>query len=430
MKNIISNKENIIKTWRFSLLDMACGDMIIKAIWIYNKKLDAGLMSEKLSVLLEKYPFLAGRLKSADGISCNNEGCPFDVVERPDLIIKGALKSLHIYDDFSQELDIKDFKTGKSAPITFRVTNLRDGAVLGVQMAHICMDGQSLYNFLYEWALLCHVKNIEIQQKTQSEFPKLEFKSKSQVSSILEKKNWTKLGFKNLIKMAFYGMSPNSKASCTPLLINGDKIRQLKAIAGRKTGIRIGTNAILSAVVLKTNMILNGFNGRKEYSVVTVADIRGRYKNLCADFIGNAVSNIVTNSLKESYDIFELAKLIQMNVTEYLENHDGKLDENVDLNMNAIKWRLPYVGFDISGMNSKTPTTLYVNDQRNMPVYDLDFGTGRPVIAIPNDLPDMVKIWPVNDGKGSVMLFFRGYLAKNIVESGGVDEIFKELIGA
>ena len=428
MKNIISNKESIIKTWKFSLLDMACGDMIIKAIWIYNKKLDTELMSEKLSVLLEKYPFLAGRLKSADGISCSNEGCLFDVVERPDLIIKVALKSLHIYDDFSQELNIKDFKTGKSAPITFRVTNLRDGAVLGVQMAHICMDGQSLYNFLYEWALLCHVKDVEIQQKAQSEFPKLEFKSKSQVSAILEKKNWTRLGFKNLIKMAFYGMSPNSKASCTPLLINGDKIRQLKAIAGRKTGIRIGTNAILSAIVLKTNMILNGFNGRKEYSVVTVTDIRGRYKNLCADFIGNAVNNIVTNSLKESYDIFELAKLIQMNVTEYLENHDGKLDENVDLNMNAIKWRLPYVGFDISGMNSKTPTTLYVNDQRKMPVYDLDFGSGRPVIAIPNDLPDMVKIWPVNDGKGSVMLFFRGYLAKNIVESGGVDEVFKELI--
>lgn len=297
-------------------------------------------------------------------------------------------------------------------------------------MAHMCMDGRSLYNFLYEWSLLCRVKHVEIQQETQLELPKPDFMSKSQVAAILEKRKWTKLGLGSLLKMAFYGMSPNSKASCTPLLINGDKIRQLKAIACRETGIRIGTNAILSAAVLKTNMILNGFNGRKEYSVVTVADIRGRYKNLCAGFVGNAVYNIVTDSLKECYDIFELAKLIQMNVTEYLENHDGELDESVDLNMNAIKWRLPYVGFDLSGMNSKTPTTLYVNDLREMPVYDLDFGSGRPAIAIPNDLPDMVKIWPVNDGKGSVMLFFRGYLAKNIVESGGVEEIFQQLIGA
>lgn len=430
MKNIVSNKESVIKTWKFSLLDMACGDMIIKAVWIYNKKLDAELMAEKLSVMLGKYPFLAGRLSSAEGISCSNEGLPFEVVERNNMIVKMVLKSERIYDDFSNELKIKDFKAGRCAPVTVRVTNMRDGAVLGVQMAHMCMDGRSLYNFLYEWSLLCRVKHVEIQQETQLELPKPDFMSKSQVAAILEKRKWTKLGLGSLLKMAFYGMSPNSKASCTPLLINGDKIGQLKAIACRETGIKIGTNAILSAAVLKTNMILNGFNGRKEYSVVTVADIRGRYKNLCAGFVGNAVYNIVTDSLKECYDIFELAKLIQMNVTEYLENHDGKLDESVDLNMNAIKWRLPYVGFDLSGMNSKTPTTLYVNDLREMPVYDLDFGSGRPVIAIPNDLPDMVKIWPVNDGKGSVMLFFRGYLAKNIVESGGVEEIFQQLIGA
>lgn len=100
MKNIISNKETIIKTWKFSLLDMACGDMIIKAVWIFNTKLDTELMGEKLSVLLGKYPFLAGRLKSADGISCSNEGLPFDVVERQDIGIKNVLKSQHIHDDF------------------------------------------------------------------------------------------------------------------------------------------------------------------------------------------------------------------------------------------------------------------------------------------------------------------------------------------
>ncbi|MCQ2306704.1 MAG: hypothetical protein MJ000_03950 [Bacteroidales bacterium] len=430
MKNIISNKENIIKTWRFSLLDMACGDMIIKAIWIYNKKLDTELMSEKLSVLLEKYPFLAGRLKSADGISCSNEGCPFDVVERPDLIIKVALKSLHIYDDFSQELIVKDFKTGKSAPITFRVTNLRDGAVLGVQVAHICVDGHTLYRMLHEWALLCQGKDVDIQQKTQLEFPEIEFMSKSQTAAILERKNWTKLGFKDIFKMMFYGMSQNSKASCTPLLINGDKIRQLKAFAFRKTGVRIGTNALLSAIVLKTNMILNEFNGEKDYSLVTVTDLRGRYRNIAVDFIGNASNNIVTNSLKEGYDIFEIAKLIQVNVNDHIENKDGMMDERIDLSLNALKYKLPYVGFDLPGMNAKTPTTLYVNDQRKMPVYDLNFGSGKPVIAIPNDLPDMVKIWPVNDGKESVLLFFRGYIAKNIIDNGGVDEIFKELIGA
>lgn len=428
MKTIVSNKENIIKTWKFSLLDMACGDMIIKAVWIYNKKLNTELMEEKLAVLLEKYPFLTGRLTSAEGISCNNEGLPFEVVERPDLIIKGALKSQHIYDDFSLELNIRDFKTGKSAPITFRVTNLRDGAVFGIQVAHICMDGHTLYRMLHEWALLCQGYNIDFQQRTQTEFPVQEYKSKTQVTAILEKKNWTRLGFKDIFKMMFYGLSQNSKASCTPLLINGDKIKQLKAFALKKTGVRIGTNALLSAIVLKANMMLNELNGEKEYSVVTVTDLRGRYKNVAGDFIGNASNNIVTTSLKESYDIFELAKLIQLNVNDYVENKNGMMDEHIDNVMNALKYRLPYVCFDLPGMNAKVPTTLYVNDQRKLPAYELDFGSGKPVIAIPNDLPDMVKIWPVNDGKESVLLFFRGYLAKNITENGGVEEIFKELI--
>lgn len=429
MKNIISNKESIIKTWKFSLLDMACGDMIIKAIWIFNTKLDTELMGEKLSVLLEKYPFLAGRLKSAEGISCSNDGLPFDVVERQDVVIKDVLKSQHVYDDFSLRLDIKDFKTGKCAPVTISVTNLRDGAVLAVQMAHICMDGHSFYRMMNEWGRLCCGEDVDIQQDTQFEFPKPEFMSKSQVAAILEKSNWTKLGFRDLVKMLIYGASKDSKVSCTPLLVDGDKVRSLKAVACQKTGCKISTNSILSAVIVKIVMNLNGLNGKRDYSLLTVADIRGRYKNVADSFIGNASNNIVTRSLKDDCDVFELARQIQENVSRYIENKDGVMDEYVGLCMNSLKHKLPYVAFDLPEMNSKKPTTVYINDQHKLQVYDLNFGNGKPVIAFPNDLPDMVKIWPANDGKGSVLLFFKGYLAKNIIGNCGVDEMLKEIMG-
>lgn len=429
MKNIVSNKESVIKTWKFSLLDMACGDMIIKAVWIYNKKLDAELMSEKLSVLLEKYPFLAGRLKSADGISCSNEGCPFEVVERQDIGIKNVLKSQHIHDDFSLKLNIRDFKAGKCAPMTVCVTSLSDGAVLSVQMAHICMDGRSLYRMMNEWGGLCRGENVDIQQNVQSEFPKVDFMTKPQAAAILEKKKWTKLGFKDLVKMLIYSASKDSKVSCTPLLIDGDKIKRMKAVASQKTGSEISANAILSAVIVKMVMNLNGLNGKRDYSLLTVADIRGRYKNINADYIGNASNNIVTRSLKDDCDVFELAKQIQDNISRHTENKDGAMDEYVDLCMNSLKHKLPYVAFDLPKMNSKKPTTVYVNDQHKLQVYDLDFGNGKPVIAFPNDLPDMVKIWPANDGKGSVLLFFKGYLAKNIIRNGGVDEMLKEIMG-
>lgn len=429
MKNIVLNKESKIKTWKLSTLDTVCNFMVIKAVWIYKTKLNTDIMAEKLSVLLEKYPFLAGRYKAPDEIECNNEGLPFEVVECQDVVIKGALKSQHIYDDFSSELDIKKFKVGKFAPITVRVSNLRDGAVLGVQIAHICMDGHSLYKMMNEWSLLCQGEYVDIQCDKQVEFPSVEFVPKMQAVAVMERKKWTKLGFKEILKMMFYGLSQNSKASCTPLLVDGGRINQLKAFALKKTGIRIGTNALLSAVIVKMCMKLNDFNGRKDYSLLTVADLRGRYANLPEDFVGNASNNIVTTSLKESCDIFEMAKIIQQNIDDYSSNKDGIMNEYVDLCINSIKNKTPYVAFDLPGMNSKYPTTLNINDQRKLPVYDLDFGTGKPVISIPNDLPDMVKFWPVNDGKGSVLIFFRGYLARNIINNGGVDEIFKELVG-
>ncbi|MCQ2322650.1 MAG: hypothetical protein MJZ47_03410 [Bacteroidales bacterium] len=429
MKNIISNIETIIKTWKFSLLDMACGDMIIKAVWIFNTKLDTELMGEKLSVLLGKYPFLAGRLKSADGISCSNEGCQFDVVERQDIGIKNVLKSQHIHDDFSLKLNIRDFKAGKCAPMTVCVTSLSEGAVLSVQMAHICMDGRSFYKMMNEWGRLCRGENVDIQQNVQFEFPNVDFMTKPQTAAILEKKKWTKLGFKDLVKMLIYGASKDSKVSCTPLLIDGDKIKMLKAVASQKTGCEISTNSVMSAVIVKMVMNLNGLNGKRDYSLLTVADIRGRYKNINADYIGNASNNIVTHSLKDDCDVFELARRIQENVGRYAENKDGAMDEYVDLCMNSLKHKLPYVAFDLPKMNSKKPTTVYVNDQHKLQVYDLDFGNGKPVIAFPNDLPDMVKIWPANDGKGSVLLFFKGYLAKNIIRNGGVDEMLKEIMG-
>lgn len=430
MKNIVSNKDNIIKAWKFSLLDMACGDMIIKALWIFNTKLDAEKMAGTLSLLLEKYPFLAGRLKSTEGISCSNKGFPFEVVERQDIEIKNVLKSKHIYDDFSLKLNINDFKKGKCAPIAICVTNLNDGTVLSAQIAHICMDGHSFYKMMNEWGRLCRSENVDIQQNTQFEFPKSEFKSKAQVISLLEKKSWTKLGFKDIFKMMIYGASKSSKATCTPILINGEKIEQFRSAAFKKTGVKIGTNAILSAVILKINMCLNAFNAEKDYSLVTVTDLRGRCKNISDCYIGNASSNIVTNSLKDSCDVYELALHIQKNLNKYIENHNGIFDEHVDLSNDALKYRLPYVSFDISGMNAKKPTVIYVNDQRKLPVYELDFGLGKPVISIPNDLPDMVKIWPVNDGKQSVLLFFRGHLAENIVKNGCVDEILREITEA
>lgn len=50
------------------------------------------------------------------------------------------------------------------------------------------------------------------------------------------------------------------------------------------------------------------------------------------------------------------------------------------------------------------------------PIYDVDFGDGKPLLILPDDLADQIEFEPLPD-KSGVEIIFRGYLAKNIEKS-------------
>ena len=47
--------------WRFSVLDRACLNMVIKGMWLFHGRLDAAAMKESFARLLGYYPHLCGR---------------------------------------------------------------------------------------------------------------------------------------------------------------------------------------------------------------------------------------------------------------------------------------------------------------------------------------------------------------------------------
>ncbi len=424
---IKAKNESAIKTWKFSTLDMSVGDMVIKSVWVFSTRLDTGKMAEGLSVLLERYPFLAGRLKSAQGIDCNNEGVDFDAVERHDMDVNAVLHSKDIYNEYALRLDMKGFKAGRCAPATFCVTNVGDGSVLAVQMAHICMDGSAFYKMIDEWGVICRESVTHFAQSAQHLLPELPFKSKTAVIAEAEKKGWKKLGFKQLFKMITYSMSRNSRLFSAPVIVDGESIEKAKKHISESSGMKIGTHAILSAVMVKMCMKLNNSHN-EDYSLISVADIRGRYNAIPEGYIGNAVSNIVTPALNTENSVSSLAKQIQTNNDRYLSNEDGVLDDYVNLNIYGVKHHIPYLGFDVESMNDKNPKAIYINNQLRFKVYELDFGSGRPYVVIPNDLPDMVKLWPVNDKKGSVMILLRGYVAKKALKYGDISPMVNSFL--
>lgn len=62
--------------WRFSVLDRACLNMVIKGMWLFHGRLDAAAMKESFARLLGYYPHLCGRVMRGEAVACDNSGVP------------------------------------------------------------------------------------------------------------------------------------------------------------------------------------------------------------------------------------------------------------------------------------------------------------------------------------------------------------------
>jgi NRPS condensation-like uncharacterized protein len=157
--------------WKFSTLDRACLSMVIRGTWIFDKQLDADKMKAGLRKLLNYYPHLSGRMKDKTGIHLTNEGVPFTVAEEPDLSVADVHKMDDLIKHFSTEIKISEIKRGNEAPMSVKVTKLRNGYVLGIQCFHACMDGNSFYTMAYNWGKICKKQDFEKPVLDQSLFP-------------------------------------------------------------------------------------------------------------------------------------------------------------------------------------------------------------------------------------------------------------------
>jgi hypothetical protein len=80
----------------------------------------------------------------------------------------------------------------------------------------------------------------------------------------------------------------------------------------------------------------------------------------------------------------------------------------MQLNLNAMKHKLPLAPFDILGMHAKKPTVVYLDNFSTLHIYDINFGSGLPVKVIPHNLHDQVVIWPAPPARGGVEVYFSG----------------------
>lgn len=397
--------------WEFTSLDKSCINMVIKGTWLYSVKLDADLLQNSLSELLDYYPHLTGRIKDQSYIEINNEGVFFSVIEKTNVNLEDIRCDKNAINRYSTGINLKETIKGNAPLFVVTLTHLKDGCVLSVQCVHACMDGSSFYTMMRNWGMITRKKFIIPPVLDQSLYPKTDDSLTKEV--VVEKVKilrWKSMSFSLLIDHLFQSITGISRKKTEAIHISEEVIAKLKQIIGKESGKTYGTHAVLSAMITKICLSLYNLKNDEKCSVLSVVDIRGRIKNMPHEFVGNAVSNIPSNDFTANTSLADIAEAVDMPLKAMLLNQE-KLEEYIFLNLYAMRYQLPFVPFDVKGMNAKRPTTIYLNNFSRFPMYDVDFGKGKPISIIPHDLPDAVKVFPTPDDKG-VNIFFMGYLAK------------------
>lgn len=132
---------------------------------------------------------------------------------------------------------------------------------------------------------------------------------------------------------------------------------------------------------------------------VTVVDIRERVSGIPSTFVGNASTTIVSEPFSAEATIEDIAQTIQKTLAPLLKAPSQELKTIFVVNTTVLKQKLPLVPFDVIGMNTRKPTVFYINNFSKLPIYEVDFGFGKPISVLPHDLSDQVVIWPAPPAK-------------------------------
>lgn len=406
-----SNPAELNSIWRFSRLDINSINMTIKGQWIFNGAIDGTKMQESLSRLLNFYPHLSGRVQDGQQIIMNNEGVVFHIAEMNNLKISDIQNIKKPLDFFNPGLNTPDFIKGTVAPLSIQLTKLSDGTLLNVHCQHVCLDGQGFFKMMNDWAKLHNNQPIEEPVLSVNSTIFTQPYSKEEAMRLVVEKKWKQVGFKELLQFIRQKITKITDTVCEPIFLPDSLINTLRDNITKINGQKPSKHAVISALVNKLCYDLSEFKKPESFSQIIVMDIRERVDGIGSNYVGNAVTNIVTPDFQSDLQIPEIAAIIDETVRSYIGNKE-KLEEHVKLFIASAENKMPFVPFNLAAMNSKRPTCIYINNQLKFNVYDFDFGCGRPIFAYPNDLPDQVKFWQSPPDKPGVNIYLGGYLAK------------------
>lgn len=384
-----------MNTWKLTSFDLFSLDMVIKGAWIYKELPEAPVLQTSLDAVLQPYPQLLGRFDA------NLKSMSWSGHEESIMLVELDCRGHSVSEDMYSlvpKFDIGSFKAGKSRALeAYRIT-LGDGAAVVLQGAHALMDGSTFYRIAGDWGKITTGIPVEAMAVDQNLIPDADALTKEQTLTRAQELGWSKIGLKSILRMLFNAATMKLiKENCT-LEVGQDEISRMRDESGA------GTNAVLCHYAIKK--FLEKLPGKDNFTLLEVADLRGRACGMPEGFCGNFSQPVVIGNLSRNATATDIQKAASAKL-----NDKEALSENVQLSVSSTRQGLPYFMFDASDMNSPDPNLFYVNNQLKLKACEVNFGTGMPLRAQQAMLPDMIKFWQPK-AEGPVQIIYGGYAAK------------------
>ena len=380
---------------------------VMQAVCYYPETLDVEVLEQSLRDTLIKYPLLCGRLDLSNpdagkkGVRLTNQGCPLRVVS-------SNLEFANLPQDYADEsrkfLDYEpwiDIMLGGAPVFTAKVAQLKNGgSALGVCMSHAVSDGQGFIEFLVAWSANARGEEHPLGDPVfdRNLLPSPPALSKEQMIDMLasegfESKNPTAMLVKAIVAGRvlvpdFLRFPPGNR-----LMVPVPKDNLQKIIEAAGSGV--SQNEALSAHVWLTLSELLGNDFLPlgfELEHVTVVTARGGKKGLPDMYFGNASIGVCTGRLKigdpELNSVKSVRDAIRPGIVRALMRR-GKF-----LMLTEATFQAGVSAFDFDINKFMQGNMVWCNNLTDiyLKLYELDFGTGSPTLALPPELNDIVQI--------------------------------------
>ncbi|KAL5170956.1 putative acetyltransferase [Glycine soja] len=376
-------------------------------------------LKNALSQTLSLFPPLAGRLKTdTDGfvyITCNDAGVDFIHATATDIFVADLLSPSSSSDvpPISKQLFPFHHKisyTAHSSPImAFQVTDLADAVFLGCAVCHSVTDGASFWNFFNTFAGISRGATI-----SPSSLP--DFRRESILSSnvVLRLPEDIKVTFnvEEPFRERIFSFSRESiqklKATVNKSLTlfpppeNGDAVELMAKMSSDtqlRTVTEISSFQSLCALVWRCVTKARNLEGSKTTTFRMAVNVRQRMEPKLGDsYFGNAIQSIATCA--EAGDV--ASKELRW-CAEQL-NKSVKAFDGATVRRNLENWEREPKCFELGNHDG---ATVQMGSSPRFPMYDNDFGWGRPLAVRSggaNKFDGKMSAFPGRNGGGAIDL--------------------------